>query len=99
MKILILHSTYRSGPASGENRVVEDEARLLSEAGHEVDIFAPGPGQPSGLKMIQTGLGAIWSKQAVGRSGAPDRPSEPRHRALPQPLPVLIAGRAQGDGR
>lgn len=65
MRILILHSRYRSGPASGENRVVEDEARLLSEAGHEVDVFAPALSDPSGLKMIQAGLGAIWSREAV----------------------------------
>ena len=65
MRILILHSKYRSGPASGENRVVEDEARLLTEAGHDVDLFTPEAGQPSGLKLIQAGLGAIWSKEAA----------------------------------
>ncbi len=65
MRILILHSRYRSGPASGENRVVDDEARLLSEAGHHVDVFAPEVGEPSTLQMIKTGLGAIWSREAV----------------------------------
>ena len=65
MRILILHSRYRSGPASGENRVVDDEARLLSEAGHQVDVFAPEVGQPSTLQMIKAGLGAIWSREAV----------------------------------
>jgi glycosyltransferase involved in cell wall biosynthesis len=44
---------------------VEDEARLLSEAGHQVDVFAPALGQPSGLKVIQAGLGVIWSKRAT----------------------------------
>lgn len=68
LKILILHSKYRSGPASGENRVVEDEARLLSEAGHEVDLFMPEFGRPSGLKMLQAGLGAIWSSEAVAEA-------------------------------
>ena len=38
MRILILHSAYLSGPASGENRGAEDEARLLREAGHEIRV-------------------------------------------------------------
>jgi hypothetical protein len=29
MRILVLHSQYLSGAASGENRVVEDESQLL----------------------------------------------------------------------
>ncbi|MDW8339479.1 MAG: glycosyltransferase family 4 protein [Thermoleophilia bacterium] len=41
MRVLILHSRYRSGPLSGENRVVTDEAELLRRAGHEVDLLAP----------------------------------------------------------
>jgi glycosyltransferase involved in cell wall biosynthesis len=65
VKVLILHSRYRSGAASGENRVVEDEARLLSEAGHQVDVFAPRPGQPSGLRLLSAGLGVIWSRDAI----------------------------------
>jgi glycosyltransferase involved in cell wall biosynthesis len=65
MRVLILHSRYRSGSASGENRVVEDEARLLTEAGHHVEVFAPGLGRPSGLDLVSAGLGTIWSRQAV----------------------------------
>ena len=44
MRILILHSRYLSVPTSGENRVVEDETRLLREGGHVVDVFAPSGG-------------------------------------------------------
>jgi glycosyltransferase involved in cell wall biosynthesis len=65
MKVLILHSRYRSGPASGENRVVEDEARLLSEGGHHVDLFAPQPDQPVGLRWVSAGVGVIWSRSAA----------------------------------
>jgi glycosyltransferase involved in cell wall biosynthesis len=43
MRILIAHSRYRSGELSGENRVVLEEAELLREAGHVVDVFAPSP--------------------------------------------------------
>ena len=41
MRILVLHSRYRSGSVSGENRVVDDEVRLLRAAGHEVDVYDP----------------------------------------------------------
>ncbi len=44
MRILILHSRYLSGWASGENSVVRDEARSLTEAGHEVATWTPAPG-------------------------------------------------------
>jgi glycosyltransferase involved in cell wall biosynthesis len=64
MRVLILHSRYSSGPASGENRVVDDEARLLTEAGHHVELFAPDLGRPAGLDLISAGLGTIWSRQA-----------------------------------
>lgn len=65
MRILILHSRYRSGSASGENRVVEDEARLLSDAGHHVESFTPGIGQPSGREMVSAAVGTIWSRTAA----------------------------------
>jgi glycosyltransferase involved in cell wall biosynthesis len=56
---------YRSGPASGENRVVEDEARLLTEGGHQVDIFAPGIGEPSRRELMSAAAATIWSRQAL----------------------------------
>jgi glycosyltransferase involved in cell wall biosynthesis len=65
MRVLILHSRYRSGPASGENRVVEDEARLLTEAGHHVEMFAPELGQPSGFDLVSAGIGMIWSRRSA----------------------------------
>jgi len=65
VRILILHSRYRSGPASGENRVVEDEARLLAEGGHQVDVFAPSVGHPSGFDLVRTGARVVWSGQAA----------------------------------
>jgi glycosyltransferase involved in cell wall biosynthesis len=65
MRILILHSRYRSGPASGENRVVDEEARLLSEGGHDVRLFDPGVGDPSGVELLRAGARVIWSRKAV----------------------------------
>jgi glycosyltransferase involved in cell wall biosynthesis len=67
MRILILHSRYRSGPVSGENRVVDDEARLLTEGGHEVRVFAPTLGRPSGRELVAAAAGTMWSASAASR--------------------------------
>ena len=40
MKIAVVHSFYSSAQPSGENRVVEDQVRLLREAGHDVKLVA-----------------------------------------------------------
>ena len=62
MRISILHSRYLSGPVSGENRVVEDEARLLREAGHYVRVWSPSA---EDLKSrLQLGARAVWSRKA-----------------------------------
>jgi len=61
MRILIAHSRYLSGAASGENRVAEDEARLLSEAGHQVHLWSPSPEVGSKLEVVKTGVAAMWS--------------------------------------
>lgn len=59
--VLIIHSRYLSGSASGENRVVEDESRLLTEGGHHVDTWTP---QYEEAGAIRAGIGAIWSRRA-----------------------------------
>lgn len=64
MRILILHSQYLSGWASGENSVVRDEERLLREAGHDVVTWVPAPGPE--LSRARLGSRTIWSKAAVG---------------------------------
>ena len=58
--VLIIHSRYLSGAASGEKRVVEDESRLLSEGGHHVDTRTP---QYEEMDAIRAGLGVVWSKR------------------------------------
>jgi glycosyltransferase involved in cell wall biosynthesis len=62
MRISILHSRYLSGPVSGENRVVEDEARLLREAGHHVRVWSPSA-EDLGTRL-QLGARAVWSRKA-----------------------------------
>jgi len=56
-----------SGDASGENRVVDDEARLLAEGGHAVSLWEPEPdGLPRGaMQSVSAGVGAIWSSGAA----------------------------------
>jgi len=65
MRILVLHSRYRSGPASGENRVVEDEVRLLRQGGHAVAVWSPSVDPGSAAQLIRTAKDTVWSSSAV----------------------------------
>jgi glycosyltransferase involved in cell wall biosynthesis len=67
VRILILHSRYLSGAASGENSVVEDETALLRAAGHEVDVWDPSPSADSSIAAARLGARAIWSSAAMAR--------------------------------
>jgi glycosyltransferase involved in cell wall biosynthesis len=61
LRILILHSRYLSGWASGENSVVRDEERLLREAGHDVATWTPAPER----SHARLGARAVWSPAAL----------------------------------
>lgn len=65
MRVLIAHSRYLSGATSGENRVVEDEARLLSEGGHEVHVWQPVPRSGGASELLGMGMGSVWSFRAA----------------------------------
>jgi len=65
VRVLLLHSRYLSGPASGENRVLEEEARLLRDAGHDVSVWSPEPETGSVLANVRTAGSAIWSRRAA----------------------------------
>ena len=68
MRILVLHSRYLSGPASGENRVVEDEVGLLREAGHDVTSWMPTlTAAPRALDLAAAGLRSVWSAKSAAR--------------------------------
>ena len=64
MRVLILHSRYLSGDASGENRVVRDEAKLLADAGHDVQVHEPSPTRARGVRLIGTAVDAVWSRNS-----------------------------------
>lgn len=61
MRILIAHSRYLSGAASGENQVVDDEAHLLMEAGHDVQVWDPAARVDGPAEMVRTALATVWS--------------------------------------
>jgi glycosyltransferase involved in cell wall biosynthesis len=66
LRILIIHNRYRI--AGGEDRVVEAEARLLRERGHEVLVHTRSNEElESGSVVGRTAaaLRAVWSRAAV----------------------------------
>lgn len=67
MRVLILHSRYLSGAVSGENQVVEQERRLLADAGHDVHVWSPSPLESRGLTIVRTALDSVWSSEARGQ--------------------------------
>ena len=66
MRILIVHSRYRSGAISGENAVVRDEAELLRRGGHDVHELSLDPPDAE-LARARMGLRTTWSTAAVRR--------------------------------
>ena len=103
MQVLILHSGYLSGPASGENQVVADEARLLRNAGHRVWVHAPTTSTSGPVDLLRAGGSALWS---VSASRAVARAVRERaidivhvHNLFPNLSPaVLRAASAAGAG-
>jgi glycosyltransferase involved in cell wall biosynthesis len=102
MKVLVLHSRYLSGVVSGENRVVEDEVRLLREAGHDVSIWQPSVEPRSSAPRMAADV--VWSRSATRevrrlvRERQPDivhvhslypRLSPAILRAIPRELPTV----------
>lgn len=97
------HSRYMTGPVSGENRVVDDEARLLADGGHQVDLWEPIPDDEAmgALDLARTGLGSIWSRSAAATIRGRIRRSRPDvvhvHNMYPLLSPAVIrVARAEG---
>jgi glycosyltransferase involved in cell wall biosynthesis len=101
LRILILHSRYLSGAVSGENRVVDDEARLLIEGGHKVDVWDPALANTHGLRLIGTAARAIWSTDATARVRSLIRRSKAEivhcHNLFPVLSPAVLRA-ASGEG-
>jgi glycosyltransferase involved in cell wall biosynthesis len=101
VRILILHSRYLSGAVSGENRVVDDEARLLTDGGHQVDVWDPAPNSAHGLRLMGTAARAIWSTEATARVRGLIRRSKAEivhcHNLFPLLSPAVLRA-ASGEG-
>jgi glycosyltransferase involved in cell wall biosynthesis len=101
VRILILHSRYLSGAASGENRVVDDEARVLTDGGHRVDVWDPAPNSTHGLRLMGTAARAIWSTEATARIRGLIRRSKVEivhcHNLFPLLSPAVLRA-ASGEG-
>jgi glycosyltransferase involved in cell wall biosynthesis len=101
MRILILHSRYLSGWASGENSVVRDEQRLLAEAGHEVTTWTPTPGpEPSRVRL---GSNAVWSAAALRHVRSLIERHRPQiihcHNLFPMLSPAVLRAARDRDAR
>jgi hypothetical protein len=59
MKILLVHNYYGSAAPSGENQVFDDERRMLTERGHEVQTFTRHSDSIRKLGPLGTLLGAV----------------------------------------
>jgi glycosyltransferase involved in cell wall biosynthesis len=103
LRILILHSRYLSGSISGENRVVEDEASVLTDGGHSVCVFQPAVDMKRSRLALATDVVRSGSSiSEVRRLVAEHRPEVvhvhsvvPRLspwvlRVLPSPTPLVM---------
>jgi glycosyltransferase involved in cell wall biosynthesis len=101
MRILILHSRYLSGWASGENSVVRDEERLLREAGHEVVTWTPAPAPE--VSHARLGSRAIWSPAALSHVRDMIAQHRPQilhcHNLFPMLSPAVLRAARDGDSR
>jgi len=96
MRVLVLHSQYRSGATSGENRVVEDEARLLRSAGYSVGVLEPSVG--GRVATIRAGVGAVWDPSRAAQVRRAIRGFHPdvvhAHNLFPALSPAVIRAAA-----
>jgi glycosyltransferase involved in cell wall biosynthesis len=101
MRVLIVHSRYLSGYASGENSVVRDEARLLTDAGHHVDVWEPSPDMVTGLGLVATAARAVWSRSAAAEVATRIRDTEADvvhcHNLFPMLSPAIFRVAARMD--
>ncbi len=65
MRVLIAHSRYLSGDASGENRVVLDEEQLLAETDVKVESWTPEPESGSATALVRSAGSAVWARKAI----------------------------------
>ncbi|MGV8898780.1 MAG: glycosyltransferase family 4 protein [Burkholderiaceae bacterium] len=62
MKILIAHNAYQM--KGGEDRVVEAEAGLLKQYGHDVEIYQRHNDELNGMSKTSAAISTVWSRQS-----------------------------------
>lgn len=94
MKVLVVHSRYRSAVPSGENRVVDQECAALAELGHQVFRFERSSDDISAWpKLKQAALPAlvVWNTAARRDLTAALRAFRPDVVHLHNTFPLLSA--------
>lgn len=66
-RILIVHNRYQM--AGGEDRVVEAEANLLRNHGHEVFLYTDSNDRVAELSPFQAALDTVWSRTSARKLG------------------------------
>ena len=67
MRVLLVHSRYRSATPSGENRVVDQESEELARAGHEIRRFEKDSDEIEHWSAAQKALlpaRVVWSRES-----------------------------------
>jgi glycosyltransferase involved in cell wall biosynthesis len=94
VKIMLVHSRYRSAAPSGENRVVDNEGAALASAGHEVVRFERDSddiaGWPAARKAMLPGM-VIWNPAARRDLAAALRARRPDVVHVHNTFPLLSA--------
>jgi glycosyltransferase involved in cell wall biosynthesis len=98
MRVLIIHNRYRSGLPSGENRAVDRQVELLTNAGHQVELFSCSSDEIRGYKLqrrLALPARVVWSLKArrdVSETLVQSRPDVVHvHNTFPLISPSILA--------
>ena len=76
---------------------MQDEARLLEEAGHDIHVWMPSTEGLHGLSTLAAGAGTVWSLPAVRTARALRKTFQPElihcHNLFPLVFDALVDGR------
>ena len=87
MRILLMHNHHAS--LGGAMEVLEHEAGLLSDAGHEVREFTLPATEELGLSPVRAGLKAVWNSEAAREVTSLIRDFRPEVAHVHTPFPLL----------
>ena len=91
MRVLLVHSRYRSATPSGENRVVDQESEELAHAGHEVRRFEKDSDEIEHWSVARKALlpaRVVWSRESHRELVATLRGYRPERRPRAQHVPA-----------